>query len=106
MSITLQQLEFFFVIVVRMTGFIYTAPFFGLRNVPFRVKTGLALAMGIVMFYVLPYEPLVYSGVIGFATLVVKETLCGLIRKIDKSVTVMQVENEETLRAAVQALRG
>lgn len=79
MSITLQQLEFFFVIVVRMTGFIYTAPFFGLRNVPFRVKTGLALCMGIVMFYVLPYEPLVYSGVIGFAILVVKETLCGLI---------------------------
>ena len=34
------------------------------------------------------------------------KTLCGLIRKIDKSVTVMQVENEETLRAAVQALRG
>ncbi|MBR5680061.1 MAG: ACP S-malonyltransferase, partial [Clostridia bacterium] len=33
-------------------------------------------------------------------------TLCGLIRKIDKSVTVLQVENEETLRAAVQALRG
>ena len=79
MSITLQQLEFFLMIVVRMAGFIYTAPFFGLRNVPLRVKTGLTIALAVVMFYVLPYEPLEYAGVIGFALLVVEETLCGLI---------------------------
>lgn len=79
MSVTLQQLEFFLIIVVRMSGFIFTAPFFGLRNVPLRIKTGLTLAMAVVMFYVLPYEPLEYAGVIGFALLVVEETLCGLI---------------------------
>ena len=79
MSITLQQLEFFLMIVVRMAGFIYTAPFFGLRNVPLRVKTGLTMAIAVVMFYVLPYEPLEYAGVIGFALLVVEETLAGLI---------------------------
>ena len=79
MSVTLQQLEFFLIIVVRMSGFIFTAPFFGLRNVPLRIKTGLTLAMAVVMFYVLPYEPLEYTGVIGFALLIVEETLCGLI---------------------------
>ncbi|MCR5428951.1 MAG: flagellar biosynthetic protein FliR [Lachnospiraceae bacterium] len=79
MQVTLQQLEFFLVIAVRMSGFIYTAPFFGLRNVPLRIKTGLTLAMAVVMFYVLPYEPLEYAGVIGFALLIVEETLCGLI---------------------------
>ncbi|MBP5653447.1 MAG: flagellar biosynthetic protein FliR [Lachnospiraceae bacterium] len=79
MSVTLQQLEFFLMIVVRMSGFIFTAPFFGLRNVPLRIKTGLAMAMAVVMFYVLPYEPLEYAGVIGFALVVVEETLCGLI---------------------------
>ncbi len=79
MSVTLQQLEFFLIIVVRMSGFIFTAPFFGLRNVPLRIKTGLTLAMAVVMFYVLPYEPLEYAGVIGFALLIVEETLCGLI---------------------------
>lgn len=79
MSFTLQQLEFFLMIVVRMAGFIFTAPFFGLRNVPLRIKTGLTVAMAVVMFGVLPYEPLEYAGVIGFAMLVVSETLCGLI---------------------------
>ena len=34
------------------------------------------------------------------------KTLCGLIRKIDKTVTTLQVEDEETLRAAIEALRG
>ena len=34
------------------------------------------------------------------------KTLCGLIKKIDKSVTALGVENEETLAAAVAALKG
>ena len=34
------------------------------------------------------------------------KTLCGLIKKIDKTVTVHQAENEETLRAAVSAILG
>lgn len=79
MSFSLQQLEFFLTIVVRMSGFIFTAPFFGLRNVPLRVKVGLTMAMAVVMFSVLPYEPLEYAGVIGFALLIVEELLCGLI---------------------------
>ena len=79
MSFSLQQLEFFLTIVVRMSGFIFTAPFFGLRNVPLRVKVGLTMAMAVVMFSVLPYEPLEYAGVIGFALLIVQELLCGLI---------------------------
>lgn len=79
MNITLEQLEFFFVILVRITGFIYTAPFFGLKNVPFRVKIGFSLGLAVIMFYVLPYEPLVYSGTIGYAILVAKEVLAGVI---------------------------
>lgn len=64
---------------MRIAGFVYTAPFFGLRNVPFRVKIGFSVLTSIVMFSVLPYEPLKYSGVIGFALLVAGETLAGII---------------------------
>ncbi len=76
---TLLQIEFFFALLVRISGFMWTAPFFGLRNVPFRVKVGFSLAMSIVMFYAIPYEPLEYAGVIGFALIIVKETLTGVI---------------------------
>lgn len=79
MEVTLQELEFFLVVLVRITGFIYTAPFFGLRNVPFRVKIGLSVALAVIIAYTLPYQPLEYNGVIGFALLVAGETLCGVI---------------------------
>jgi len=76
---TLQQLEFFLAILMRIAGFIYTAPFYGLRNVPIRVKVGLSVLISIIMFNVLPYEPLEYTGVIGFALLVAGETLAGVV---------------------------
>lgn len=76
---TLEQLEFFLVILVRISGFIYTAPFFGLRNVPFRLKTGFAFFVAVVVYCAIPYEPLNYVGVIGYALMVVGETLAGLI---------------------------
>lgn len=79
LSVTLQELEFFFAVLVRITGFIYTAPFFGLRNVPARVKIGLSVALAVILAYTLPYEPLQYNGVIGFALLIAGETLSGVI---------------------------
>lgn len=76
---TLQQLEFFLVILMRIAGFVYTAPFFGLRNVPLRVKIGFSVLASIIMYNVIPYERLEYTGVIGFALLVAGETLAGVI---------------------------
>lgn len=78
-NLTLQQIEFFLAILMRISGFVYTAPFFGLRNVPFRVKTGFSILTAIIMMNVLPYEPLNYTGVIGFALLIAGETLAGII---------------------------
>ena len=76
---TLQQLEFFLAILMRIAGFIYTAPFYGLKNVPVRVKVGLSVLISIILFNVLPYEPLEYTGVIGFALLIAGETLAGVV---------------------------
>lgn len=66
-------------ILVRISGFVFTAPFFGLKNVPFRVKVGLSLGLSVIMLYSTPYEPLQYNGVIGFALLVAGEVLAGVI---------------------------
>jgi flagellar biosynthetic protein FliR len=64
---------------VRISTFIYTAPFFNQRSVPQRVKIGISIALALILFQVLPYQELKYLGVIGFAILVVKEALAGLI---------------------------
>ncbi len=79
MTFTIENFEFLLLILVRITGFIFTAPFFSLRNVPIRVKTGLSIALSLILFYSVPYSTPEYTGVIGFAVLVVKEALAGAI---------------------------
>ena len=72
LTLTLQNFEFFLLIFVRITGFIVTAPFFSLKNVPFRVKTGFSILLAIIVLLATTNEPLEYIGVIGYTTLVVK----------------------------------
>lgn len=79
MTFTIENFEFLLLILVRITGYVFTAPFFSLRNVPFRVKTGLSVFLSLILFYSVPYSTPEYTGVIGFAVLVVKEALAGAI---------------------------
>lgn len=79
MTFTIENFEFYLFILVRITGFIYTAPFFSLKNVPVRVKVGLAIFMAAILFYTVPYDSPEYSGVFAFAIIVVKEALAGAI---------------------------
>jgi len=77
MSISIGQIEFFLMILVRISAFVYTAPFLSTRNVPFRVKTGLAVCIAVLVQSVTEYDPLIYSGVIGFALMIMKEAVAG-----------------------------
>lgn len=76
---TLEMLEFFLVILIRISGFVYTAPFFSLKNTPRMLKTGFSVGLAIIIFMTVPYEPLQYSGVVGYAILIVEEALAGII---------------------------
>lgn len=77
MGISIGEIEFFLMILVRISAFIYTAPFLSTKNVPFRVKTGLAVCITILVQSITPYEPLVYTGVIGYALMIMKEAVAG-----------------------------
>lgn len=79
MTISLAHLEFFLLILVRISGFMVAAPIFSLRNIPMRVKTLLALAIAVVVFHVIPYREVIYSTTIEYAIVVITEMLAGLI---------------------------
>lgn len=79
MTFSIIQFEAFLLILVRISGFMFTAPFFSLGNVPGRVKAGLALFMTAILFYTRSYTVPEYYGVIGFSLIVVKEALAGVI---------------------------
>lgn len=77
MNFTVENLEFFALILVRISGFAFTAPFFNQANAPRKLKFAVSLFMSVVIFQTISYEPLEYVGVIGFAILVAKEAIVG-----------------------------
>jgi flagellar biosynthetic protein FliR len=79
MTFTIQNFELFLLILVRITGFIYTAPFFSLKNMPIRIKSGLSIFLAAILFYAGQYDMPEYESVIGYASLVVIEALLGAI---------------------------
>ena len=77
---SLIDLEYFLLILTRITCFIYIAPFFGMNNTPGRVKIGLGFFISVLVYYLLtPKQYPDYSGVFGYSMLVAKEAATGLI---------------------------
>lgn len=79
MRFTIEHLEVFLLIMVRITGFIYTAPFFSVKNAPARIKIGISLFIAILLFPTVGMIEISYVGVIGYAMVVAKEAIVGLL---------------------------
>lgn len=79
MTFTVENLEFFLAIAMRVAGFVMIAPFFSIRSVPQRVKLLLSIAVAIIVYCVIPYQPLSYNGVIGYAGVIISEAIAGMI---------------------------
>ncbi len=79
MEITIENIEFYLLILIRISAFIYTAPIFSLKSIPVKVKAALSVFLTMVVGPLITYEPLSYTTVYGFAGLVLKEFLVGLL---------------------------
>lgn len=78
MTITLERLEFFFVILVRISAFLMTAPFFNQRSVPVKVKAGLSFFLSLIVYNMTDYTPLNYNASIDYAIIVIQEAIVGI----------------------------
>ena len=72
------QWELYLLILVRVASFIYTAPFFSTSNVPTRTKLRLSIFLSYIIMFAAPEQSYSYDGVIGYAILVMKESIVGL----------------------------
>lgn len=79
MTFSIDNFEIFLLIFVRITGFIFTAPFFSLRNIPIRIKSGISIFLAAILFYSNSYNQPEYEGIIGYSILVVTEAMAGAI---------------------------
>lgn len=80
LSFSIYDLEYFLLILTRISCFVFVAPFFSLANTPARVRIGLSLCMSILLYQVLsPAEVIEMNTILGFAFVVMKEAIAGLL---------------------------
>lgn len=78
-SVALQEFELFILILVRISTFVYAAPFFNTANTPRRVKTGFAIALAILVYTLDLGITYTYSGMLDYAAIVLQEAVVGLL---------------------------
>lgn len=78
-SFTTKDLEYFLLILVRITMFVYIAPFFGDKSVPQRLKVGLSIFLSIIIYSFIPKQTVSYNTLFGYAAIVLKEAIVGLL---------------------------
>ena len=79
-SFSIEELEYFLLVMTRITCFVYAAPFFSIQSTPNRVKIGFSFFLSILIYYVT--MPHVYESggtLISLAILVLKEAVVGLL---------------------------
>lgn len=79
LTFTYADLEYFLLILVRITAFVYIAPFFGMTNVPRRVKVGFSIFLAYLIFHAVDRNEVVYDTLLGYAVIVMKEVLTGFL---------------------------
>ena len=78
MEFTLGHVDLFLLILVRVTGFVFTAPFFSMRNIPMRVKVGISSLLTMILFAILPNQTFQYDSNFEYIFLIGKEAILGM----------------------------
>lgn len=78
-AFTLENFEYWLLILVRLASFIFIAPIFGTKGVPNRTKIGFALFISFLMYNVAARPEPNYVGVIGYGVAVLSEGITGLL---------------------------
>ncbi|MCL2719156.1 MAG: flagellar biosynthetic protein FliR [Lachnospiraceae bacterium] len=73
------QLEYFLLILVRITCFIYISPFFGMTNTPNRVKIALGLFIALFISRYIPHTEVTYNTLTGYTAIIMKEAVTGFL---------------------------
>ncbi len=78
-SFTYADLEYFLLILVRVSCFVYVAPFFSMSNVPRRVKISFSILFAYLLYLSVDRNEVVYNTLLGYALIVMKEALTGFL---------------------------
>ena len=79
-SFTIYDLEYFLLILTRVSCFVFIAPFFSMKNTPNNVKIALSFFTSLLLYQALTPAPVVeYETVLEYAIIIIKEAVAGLL---------------------------
>jgi flagellar biosynthetic protein FliR len=78
-TFTYADLEYYLLILVRVSCFVYIAPFFSMTNVPRRVRVALSIFVAYLIYHAVDRNEVVYNSLLSYAILVMKEALTGFL---------------------------
>lgn len=79
MHFTVEYLEYILLVLVRIASMMVAAPFFNSKNIPRKVKVGLSFFLTLIAINVVDYTSVEYEGIVGYSTLVLQESITGLL---------------------------
>jgi len=80
LSFSIYDLEYFLLILTRVSCFVFIAPFFSIKNTPARIRIGISIFTAALLYQTLsPTEAVMYDSVMEYALIVTKEAVTGLI---------------------------
>ena len=80
LSLSIYDLEYFLLILTRVSCFVFIAPFFSMNNTPGRVRVGISVFMAALLYQAMsPAEAVIYDTVMEYAIIVMKEAMAGLL---------------------------
>ena len=90
-SFSIHNLEFFLLILTRVSTMISVAPFFNTKGIPNRTKIGLAFFLSILVALNMDYYDLEYASIIDYTLMVAKEAVTGLMLGVSGSIAMQTV---------------
>ena len=80
LSFSIYDLEYFLLIFVRVSCFVYIAPYFGMNDTPARIRIGISFFTAWLLYETLtPADAVVVDTVMEYAVIVMKEAIAGLL---------------------------
>ncbi|NCC16720.1 MAG: flagellar biosynthetic protein FliR [Clostridia bacterium] len=73
-----ENFVFFSFILMRMSGFVFFNPIFGRKNIPAMIKSGLVLALTMIVYTSMPPQQMQLSGMLEYGFLLLKEFAAGV----------------------------
>lgn len=91
-SFPLEELEYYLLILVRVSCFIFAAPFFSMNNTPVRIRIGLSCFVAYVVYIaVSPHVYPQYDTLFQYAAIIIEEATIGLLIALGAQFCMMIV---------------